>query len=103
MVRLTDSSLTLRISGVDLTRSDPVIVTLSQLSTLIEAANVTVADAGTLLVNLTQQETGRLQPGSARIQVNGVRDGKRWATEAAKIELTENLLGRVLETSGVAE
>ena len=97
MVRITDTTLTIKVNGVDLTASDPIIVSLKQPTATVEADNVSVGDAETLTVNLTQAETEKLMVGSCKVQVNGVNNNKRWATEVAEIMLTENLVNRVLE------
>ena len=59
---------------------------------------VTATDAGTLLaVRFTQEETLAFRPGEATVQVNWLRpDGARMATEDAKIQITRNLLERVM-------
>lgn len=59
---------------------------------------VTEDESGTtILVPLSQEQTGKLIPGtSIKAQVNWIKNGKRYATEKASIPVTDNLLKVVL-------
>ena len=104
MTRWTDDDLILTVNR-DLTGKEP-YVTISQLRTKLTidynhlgmsvSNNVT-----TLVVSLSQLQTSQFAVGVAEIDVNYIgSDGKRKHNNIDKIEITRNLLERVIEYNG---
>lgn len=54
------------------------------------------AVTGEVNVSLTQAQTANLH-GIVGIQLNGFKDGERWASEICYVRVGDNLIGRVLE------
>lgn len=106
MRRYTTPVLRLYVSGHDFTNAEA-HVTIRQkcLEFEIVADSVTYdpeEDRTTLLVPLTQEQTGMLDPRNpAKVQVNFVwPDGARNATTVRSVNVSDNLLDRVVEYGG---
>lgn len=89
----------LTVEGVDLTGCD-VWVSITQGARTVEVRNPQMETDGTdttLYVELTQAQTGRLKVGKAEVQVNWLDAAdKRNATETVVVDVTKNLLRRVV-------
>ena len=103
MRQYTTPTLTLTVEGVDLTAADDVYVTISDRDRDVTVTNdsPTVTTDGTdstVEITLTQEETAMF-PANERsgIEVNWMKNGARFATEIAYINVRENLLKVVLE------
>lgn len=106
MIRYTTPTETLIVGDVDLTDCD-VYVSIRQPSTkgigsdIVDIRNPTVTYDGTdstIVVELTQLQTGELRVGTASIQVNWIDEyGVRKATNIVAKPIGENLLQRELE------
>ena len=82
---------------VDLTQAHTVIFSMRQGSTNMQKT-ITDAEAHSVSVYLTQADTLGLSNGVARIQLNWTyADGSRACTNIVGINVTPNLLRRVIE------
>ena len=100
MIEWTTPTQPILVRGADLTACD-VRVTLAQAGVRYDLApdGMTYdADSGTLLVvRLTQEQTGALAPGAARLQVNAIDSaGYRAATKIYRVSIGQNLLEEVM-------
>lgn len=99
MIQYTTPTLHLVVEGIDLT-GQHVYVTLTQYSRKLTFDDPTVEfdDKDTHIhVALTQEQTGTLHRGSARVQVNWVdQAGNRDATTIREVSVGENLLAQVV-------
>lgn len=102
MRRYTTPTVELVIEGIDLTGCE-VYVTLSQQGSEI---TTTIGDGDmaydgedtTITVAYTQEETARLTEGRAKVQVNWLdSNGARNCSSIATVQVTGNLLGRVVD------
>ena len=102
MIQYTTPTLPLEVKGVDLTPYE-VYVSIAQSRHELELHDVEVtydseSKVTTILVALTQEQTGSLRPGKAKVQVNWVDQvGKRNATTIREVDVLSNLLDRVVE------
>ena len=105
MIAGTTPTLTLRLSDntVDLGQAAAVYFTLTQGPVEVTKDNGWMdIDGNVVQVWLSQKDTLRLQPGYAEIQLNWTytqeidHDRKRNATKPKKIEITRQLLKRVI-------
>lgn len=99
MRRYTTPTLELVVRGADLTSFD-VWASITQGPLRIDATDLDVTCDGTdttILVPLTQEQTGSLRKGSARVQVNWIDEqGHRDATTIREVDVAGNLLERVI-------
>lgn len=104
MIRWTTPDFIVNVDD-DLTGMD-VYVSIKQLKTQIDLTGddllIAVDEGGsTIAFRLTQQQSGSLSIGSAKCQVNVVDpNGRRNATYEFAINVSENLINRVLEYKG---
>lgn len=102
MRRYTTPTIEVTVEGVDLTGCE-IWVTLWQQGTEVttrSGANDVAYDGSdtTITVAYSQEQTARLVEGHARMQVNWMdSDGLRNATDSAVVQVTGNLLGRVVD------
>ena len=102
MRQYTTPTYQLLVKGVDLTAADGVWVTFadSTRAVIVTEDSPTVAASGSdtlVTVTLTQAETKSFCPFTkAGVQVNWMKDGARYATEIALIDISENLLKEIL-------
>ena len=105
MIQYTTPALPLKVRGVDLTPYE-VYVTIEQSRREIELRDVEVTydaveDATTILVSLTQEQTGSLRKGKAKVQVNWIGAGDhRDATTQKEVCVLDNLMKRVVPYGG---
>ena len=103
MVRITDSTFTIRLEGVDLTQSTNIVFTIAQPTVKIDIKGdkITVVDAGKMIVSLSRYDTAKLRKGAAKIGVNGFDSNGQWATPedapASDVYIDGNLYGKVIE------
>ena len=103
MIQYTTPTLHLVVAGVDLTPHE-VYVTIEQAGheLTVSDGSVTYDEGGDgsthIRVALTQEQTGAMRKGKAKVQVNWVDQvGKRNATIVKETEVLTNLLDRVVE------
>lgn len=99
MRRYTTPTVELAVRGADLTGCE-CWVSITQGASRIETQAEPELDGEdtTLTVQLTQEQTGMLRQGSARVQVNWIDEGgHRNATTIREVEVDGNLLDRVVE------
>jgi len=100
MIRYTTPTDELVVKGVDLTGYE-VWASYRQRSKKLDVNAVDVSFDGTdttILVPLTQEQTGTFYAGQVSIQVNWLTpEGKRDATTIKTVEVGANLLDRVME------
>ena len=92
-------TLTFSEEGLDLTEAENVYVTFRSAKVCITKTgdDLTVA-AKEIGVKLSQEETGKLTPGYVQIQANWTdANGSRSASEIAAVDVSEQLLKRVVE------
>ena len=100
IIRYTDDTLTFRMQGIDLTNTDPIIVSFKQNGRVVEIPEeqIDIVDSGKMIVALTQRDTAKLDVGSARIQINVGTDEGRFATNdtiaEAEIKVLDNHIRR---------
>lgn len=92
-------TLTFSDQNLDLTQASHVIVSFRGGCGVIEKSDDDlVVSAQTISVYLDQAETLSLARGAVAIQVNWTYgDGSRAASNIVNVQLTENLVGRVIE------
>ena len=92
-------TLTFTDESLDLTQASHVIVSFRGGCGVIEKSDDDlVVSAQTISVYLDQAETLSLARGAVAIQVNWTYgDGSRAASNIVNVQLTENLVGRVIE------
>lgn len=99
MIQYTTPTLHLIVEGADLTEHE-VYVTISQggREVTITDGEVTLDGEDThIRVPLTQLQTGAMRHGKAKVQVNWTdQSGHRDATTIADVEVTDNLMKRVV-------
>lgn len=99
MIQFTTPTLHLVVEGADLTAHE-VYVTVSQggRELTISDGEVTLEGDDThVRCPLTQEQTGGMRHGKARVQINWVdQSGHRSATTIGEIEVGDNLLQRVV-------
>ena len=105
MVRYTTPTLALYIDCPDIADAKfYVSIRQKQCEAVLTVDNVTVSTTQTgikLDVPLAQLQTAGFTEGSAEIQVNWIDDvGVRGATAIARINITDNLLDRVISYGG---
>lgn len=99
-IRYTTDVMTITLRGIDLT-GYRVLVTVSQGSaSTVTITNPTrsVSDGDTTLyVSMTQQQSGNLRAGRAKMQVNWINSaGDRGATDVIDVVVGENLVPEVI-------
>lgn len=98
MTQYTDAKFTVTVKGLDLTTIDTPYLTFSQgYNTEIDLTDIQVLSANSFVVRLTQAQTGLFKVGEAKMQLNFFVDGFRDATAEKTVQVTENLLKRVLQ------
>lgn len=103
MIIGTTPTLTLKIpeeSEADLTQATNIYFTIRQGSIIYTKTgeDITVVDAHTITVDLTQEETLSFRfKVDAFIQLNWTEDTKRYATKIRPISIDRNLLREVIE------
>lgn len=102
MRQYTTPTYQLLVKGVDITAADGVWVTFadSTRAIVVTKDSPTLAASGSdtsVTVTLTQAETKLFAANTKTgVQVNWMKDGARFATEIALIDITENLLKEIL-------
>lgn len=100
MIRFTTPTHEHKVKGIDLTGCD-VYVSYEQglVSVDVKATEVSYDGSdSTVTVELTQEQSGRFREGKALVQINWVYpDGKRDATVKKDMDVTGNLLSKVVE------
>lgn len=99
MRRYTTPTHELTVEGHDLTAADRVWVTYRQGGRTwdLEPSSAELSGEDTVLtVELTQEQTGALAVGTARVQVNWMEGARRNATEIAIVQVADNLMPRVV-------
>lgn len=99
-IRYTTDVMTITLRGIDLT-GYRTLVTVSQGSaTTVTINNPTKSVEGgntTLYVSMTQQQSGNLSAGRAKMQVNWINgSGDRGATDVIDVVVGENLVPEVI-------
>lgn len=99
MRRYTTPTIELTVHGADLTGCECwVSIIQGKAKIEIQATPTLDGEDTTLTVQLTQEQTGMLSRGSARVQVNWIDEGgHRNATTIREVEVSGNLLERVIE------
>jgi hypothetical protein len=99
MRRYTTPTLSLRVRGADLTDCDVwVSIEQGQLSIDRRCECTLDGDDTAIELELTQEQTGALRKGSARVQVNWIDEqGHRNATTIKEVDVLSNLLDRVVD------
>ena len=95
MISGTTPTLRLTINALNLTECSNIHVTLKQRSITLDFTELTISEH-VIEVYLTQADSLKLIPGDCKIQVNGLLNGSRWATNTEIIEITEQLLREVI-------
>lgn len=101
MRRYTTPTMAMVIEKPEVADATAIYVTFKQgsvLLTLSDGITVTPTETGVQLeVELTQLQTAGFEPGRAQIQVNWLEEsGKRFATEIAYINITDNILAQTI-------
>lgn len=107
MIAWTTPTLEILLQGIDLTEHE-LTVTIAQDSQYgsvridIGDPEVTLEGGSTLVtVTLTQEQTGRLAQGKARIQVNAIdSSGTRLCSDEAEVTVGRNLLDHAISYGG---
>ena len=101
--RYTTPAYSFTVQGIDLTSAD-IYVTFKQQDFILTFDGDSVSTALTALgdtriyVFMTQEDTAKFKGGkTAQVQVNWIVDNYRNATDIATIEITKNLLERVID------
>ena len=99
-IRYTTDVMTITLRGLDLT-GYKVLVTVQQGSanavTITNPTRVVEDGNTTLYVSMTQQQSGRLSAGRAKMQVNWINsNGTRGATDVIDVIVGENLVPEVI-------
>lgn len=99
MRRYTTPTIELTVRGADLTGCDCwVSIAQGKAKLEIQATPTLDGEDTTLTVQLTQEQTGMLSRGDARVQVNWIdQSGNRNATTIRTVEVDGNLMERVIE------
>ena len=96
MIRYTTPTIQIQVVDVDLSAFDSIYVSISQMGVDIEIVDPTI-EGDTLNVFLTQEQTAQFSRSfPAMVQVNAMKDGKRYASEMMTLDIDDNLLRRVI-------
>ena len=101
MIRGTTPTFKLRLkdTSIDLTKADNIYVSFSQKSVrLMKSGEDLEVNGNEVDVYLTQEESLKVVDGEVEIQINWTYDdGSRACTNIVTINVSKNLIGRVLE------
>lgn len=101
MIRGTTPTFKLRLkdTSIDLTKADNIYVSFSQKSVrLMKSGEDLEVNGNEVDVYLTQEESLKFVDGEVEIQINWTYDdGSRACTNIVTINVSKNLIGRVLE------
>ena len=101
MIRGTTPTFKLRLkdTSIDLTKADNIYVSFSQKSVrLMKSGEDLEVNGNEVDVYLTQEESLKFVDGEVEIQINWTYDdGSRACTNIVSINVSKNLIGRVLE------
>lgn len=101
MIRGTTPTFKLRLkdTSIDLTKADNIYVSFSQKSVrLMKSGEDLEVNENEVDVYLTQEESLKFVDGEVEIQINWTYDdGSRACTNIVTINVSKNLIGRVLE------
>ncbi len=99
MIRYTTPTHVHKVMGIDLTDCDVYVSYEQGLRNIdVKAQSLSYDGEGTsVTVPLTQLQTAKFRVGKVYVQINWVyRDGKRDAVNAKEMEITENLMQKVV-------
>lgn len=101
MIRGTTPTFKLRLkdTSIDLTKADNIYVSFSQKSVrLMKSGEDLEVNGNEVDVYLTQEDSLKFVDGEVEIQINWTYDdGSRACTNIVTINVSKNLIGRVLE------
>lgn len=101
MIRGTTPTFKLRLkdTSIDLTKADNIYVSFSQKSVrLMKSGEDLEVNGNEVDVYLTQEESLKFVDGEVEMQINWTYDdGSRACTNIVTINVSKNLIGRVLE------
>lgn len=96
MIRYTTPVIPIQVEGADLSSYDSIHVTFEQTGVKIDKINPAIQN-DTLLVSLTQEESGMLRRQQlCKVMVNAWKDGRRFGSEIMTLNVQENLLDEVM-------
>lgn len=100
MTQYADEALTIKVNGYDVSEADGIHITFSQPSALVSPLDITDVEisGNSVVVALSQIQTGKFNPDlPLQIQANFFANGKRTASDIAKIPVKSNLLRRIID------
>ena len=100
MTQYTDAALTVEVEGgLDLLTVEFPYLTIRQ-GEAVATPEIQILSSTSFVFTLTQAETARFRVGTAQMQLNFFIGGERGATDIVTINITENLLRRVIPYGG---
>ena len=101
ITRYTTPPITFIVEGVDITGATTVYATIRQGRTKIsktgnELTLTKVSSDTQVIFSLSQIEAGQFKKGQAKVQVNWITGGIRYATEDIIVIINENILDEVI-------
>ena len=96
MIRYTTPTISIQVEDVSLSEFDSIYVSIAQSGTTIEIVDPPI-DGDTINVFLTQSQTAQFDRHfPCQVQINALKDGKRYASEMMTLNVDDNLLKRVI-------
>lgn len=92
----TSTSPTIYVKGALFTEASKIIVTFRQRDYQFDKAEPEVIDDEHIKVELSQEETGKLVEGKAKVQTNYIINGKRGMTYKMEVTVIDNLKDELL-------